>query len=115
MSIVYERNQWEPGEIYYFRSSSGKTPICQVALCGDHWEVLFYRGPENRGPYRYREFGNAKAHLMQYLSSRENDLCGEVAVWGAAQAAESTGPKRDQPLVTSHPRRRRHDRHWATR
>ena len=114
MSIVYERYDWEPGEVYYFRSSYGQTPICQVARCGDCWEVLFYRGPENLGPYLYQQFDQAKSHLMRYLGPREQQLCGEVAVYGAANSTAHAGPERDQPLITRHPRHRRHDRHWAT-
>ncbi len=115
MSIVYERNQWESEEVYYFRSSYGKTHICQVARSGDGWDVLFYRGATNPGPHHYRDFEKAKSHLMRYLGPREQEFCGEVAIFGAANAAESTGPRRNQPLATTHPRRRRLDRHWATR
>lgn len=115
MAIVYECKLWEPEAVYYFRSSYGKSPICQVMRQGDGWDVLFYRGPENVGPYHYLDFNKAKSHLMRYLGLREKELCGEVAIYGAVNSAEIARAGRDQPLKTSHPRRRRYDRHWATR
>jgi hypothetical protein len=107
IGIVYERNQWESGEIYYFRSSYGKSHICQVMHQGDRWDVLFYRGPENLGPYHYLDFDKAKSHLMRYLRPREPELCGEVAIYGAVNSTETARSGRDQPLETSHPRHHR--------
>lgn len=114
--IVYEQNLWESGETYYFRSSMGKTPICRVARCDDGWELLFYRGAANPGPYRYRTFEKAKAHVIRYLRGREDQLSGEHAVWARADHGVQEGQARSiAPLTTTHPRRARKDRHWAMR
>lgn len=115
MCIVYEHLQWE-GEVYYFRSTEGKTPICKVYRKGDGWEVLFYRGPENLGPYPYDLFERAKNHLIRYLVPREKELMGEPNSQGEIE--------RRQPWPWAHPeatgvpaetRRKKHDRKWATR
>lgn len=103
--IVYERNQWEPVERYYFRSTRGLTPICELARKGEGWEVLFYRGATRPGPHSYASFDHAKAHIMRYLASREELLCGEKAVWAGVNASCNPGPVPN--IQTRHPRRAR--------
>jgi len=94
MSIVYERNEWEPELRYYFRSSFGVTPICELAKKGDHWEVLFYRGATNPGPHVYLDFEKAKRHIFAYLVPRENELMGQPAKHALAGFATYCGADR---------------------
>lgn len=101
--IIYERNLWEPVEKYYFRSSSGLTPICELSRKSDGWEVLFYRGAEHPGPHSYDSFDRAKAHIVRYLEPREDSLCGEKAVWAGVNANNTATPN----IQTRHPRRAR--------
>lgn len=82
--IVYEQNVYESEERYYFRSSNGRTPICELARKGDGWEVLFYRGAAHPGPHPYKDFEHAKAHIMRYLRPREAELAGDPAPWTTA-------------------------------
>ena len=74
MSIIIERNEWEPEERYYFRSYYGAKPICELTRKGDHWEVLFYRGATHPGPHPYDSFDRAKAHILRYIIPREGTL-----------------------------------------
>ena len=101
--IVYERNLWEPVETYYFRSSNGLNPICELSLKGDSWEVLFYHGATHPGPHPYESFDHAKAHIMRYLAPREALLCGEKAVWAGVNANDTAISN----IQTRHPRRAR--------
>jgi hypothetical protein len=107
--IVFERNQWEPGETYYFRSTVGSTPICHVARAKMGWELTFYRGAANPGPYPYASFEAAKRHVMRYLIPRERSLTGPKNAWSAGGAKcdhlaqIGDGPARQ----TRHPRRAR--------
>jgi len=103
--IVYERNDWEPVERYYFRSTRGLTPICELARQGDGWEVLFYRGASRPGPHPYASFDHAKAHIMRFLATREDELRGPEAVWATANANPTATPAGN--LQTRHPRRAR--------
>ncbi len=82
--IVIERNAWEPGVRYYFRSNHGATPICELTQKGDHWEVLFYRGATHPGPHVYFDFEKAKRHILRYVGPREAELQGELALWAKA-------------------------------
>ena len=81
MSIIIERNEWEPELRYYVRSTWGRTPICEIAQKGGHWEVLFYRGATNPGPHVYLDFEKAKRHVFRYVEPREAALAGELAPW----------------------------------
>lgn len=115
--IVYEQNLWEPVETYYFRSSVGKTPICQVARCENGWELLFYRGASNLGPYGYGSFEKAKTHIVRYLIPREASLTGPLNSWSEGGAkCDHLLQAFDRPVrQTYHPRRARRDKNWATR
>lgn len=76
MSIYYERRQWEPVEAYYFRSTFDFQDICVVAKQGDLWELRFYKGSTNPGPFYYTNFAKAKRHLLRYLEPREDRITG---------------------------------------
>jgi hypothetical protein len=118
--IVYERFQWEPGEVYYFRSHYGRTPICEVAKCGDWWLLYFYRGAANPGPYWYRSFQKAKAQVCRYLESRESRLAGPpIKGMGIADETAPICPSSHTrrsddlpPLQTTHPSRRPRRKEW---
>jgi hypothetical protein len=112
--IVFERNTWEPQEVYYFRSHHGRTPICEVAKCGDWWVLWFYRGSANPGPYWYRSFEKAKHQVMRYLVPREERLAGELIQSAGVNAAPTSSTGSTTPLHTVHPSRLpRRKRWWA--
>ena len=95
MSIIIERNDWEPELRYYFRSCHGATPICELTKKGEHWEVLFYRGATNPGPHVYQDFERAKRHILRYVEPREAELQGELARWvthGQGHTARGASP-----------------------
>ncbi|MDG2538717.1 hypothetical protein P5Y53_13665 [Dyella jiangningensis] len=111
MSIFYERRQWEPGEAYYFRSTFDFQDICVVAKQGDLWELRFYRGSSNTGPFLYKDFAKAKRQVFRYLAPREICITGgprRVAICGGNDTCPPAG------LRTVHPSRKPKRRNWVT-
>lgn len=106
--IVYERHNWEPREVYYFRSHHGNSFICEVAKCGDWWLLWFYRGSANPGPFWYLSFDKAKGHVMRYLAPREHWLAGEPIRSAGTQAADTHPPS----INTRHPTRKPRRKEW---
>lgn len=113
MSIVCEYRHWENGT-YYFRSTQGTTPICKAYRAGEGWEVLFFRGPNNLGPYSYDSIERAKNHLFRYLEPREEALMGERHHYNEPlSAVRYDGPRCvGLPLETRHPRHRKRIKNW---
>jgi hypothetical protein len=117
--IIYEAKPYRDGpDVYEFRDTRGETPICRLARTGDHWELLFYRGPSNPGPYRYSSFEHAKRHLDRYLDARGDKLVGPLNAWSQARPLYSEGPpspRAGQPPAEPAipvPRRRPRRRSW---
>lgn len=103
MSIVIERHQWEPELRYYVRSTSGATPICEIALKGDHWEVLFYRGATHPGPHVYFDYQRAERHVLRYVEPREAELAGELTPWAKVGYGMYAGTTSRLPGDTGNP------------
>ena len=62
---------------YYWRDTSGKTPICRALYVGDMWELTWFRGPTRAGPYRYASIERLRMHVRRYLRHRGDRLAGE--------------------------------------
>ena len=116
--IVYEAHPYRDGpDVFEFRDTRGATPICRVARVGDHWEVLFFRGPSNLGPYRYPSFERAKRHLDRYLDAHGDKLVGPLNAWSQPRPLYSAGqpsPRAGQPVIgqIDVPKRRARRRSW---
>ena len=99
--IVYEAKPYRDGpNVFEFRDARGETPICRLARVDDCWELLFYRGPSNPGPYRYLSFGRAKRHLDRYLAAHGDKLVGPLNAWSQSRPLYSEGqpsPRAGQP------------------
>ncbi|AHX16202.1 hypothetical protein CH75_06595 [Dyella jiangningensis] len=110
MSIYYERREWEPMQAYYFRSTFDFQDICVVTNQGDCWELIFYKGSANPGPFYYADFAKAKRHLFRYLEPREERLTGgprRVAICGGNSTLPPPG------LHTVHPSRKPKRKNWV--
>lgn len=114
MAIVCEYRHWEDGT-YYFRSTMGTTPICKAYRAGDGWEVLFFRGPKNLGPYPYDSIERAQNHIYRWTEPREVELVvGERNHYGEPGTSMRWPTTRQDgpPLQTRHPSRNRGKRNW---
>jgi hypothetical protein len=100
MSIVYERNQWEPGQIYYFRTRSGKTPICQVALAVITGRCFSTEAPSTVALIAI-ELSTRRRHTSCSSWVRARRISAEMLRCGAWLGCRGQWAKRDQPLVTS--------------
>lgn len=75
--IRWERFPYRDGpDVHWFQHEQGTTPICKAYRVEGGWELLFFRGPSNRGPYFYREFKQLKRHLDWYLHCHGDALVG---------------------------------------
>lgn len=96
--IIYEAMPYRDGlDVFQFRGSRGETPICRLARVGDCWEVLFYRGPSNPGPYRYSAFERAKRHLDRYLDAHGDKLVGPLNDWSQPHPHHELAPRPPDP------------------
>jgi hypothetical protein len=111
MAIVCESHQWE-GDVYYFRSSYGKTPIAKLYREADRWFLLFYRGATPPGPFEYLSFEKARKQAMRYLRPREQRLAGELMNYALPQGVSEQPKAPRDPGPTVHPSRKRGRRDW---
>lgn len=96
--IICEAFPYRDGpDVFEYRDSRGATPICRLARVGDHWEVLFYRGPSNRGPHRFHSRQSAERHLGRYLAAHGDKLIGPLNEWSQPHSQPQISPREPTP------------------
>lgn len=112
MAIYYARYEWEPFEAYHLCSDHDHKVICVVTNCGDQWELRFFRGARDPGPFPYLTFGKAKKQVLRYLETREHRITGGPPVPNANHAVSSHAHTPSEPLRTTHPSRKPRRKGW---
>ena len=96
--IICEAFPYRDGpDVFEYRDSQGATPICRLARVGDRWEVLFYRGPSNRGPHSFHSRQSAERHLGRYLAVHGDKLVGPLNQWSQDHPQPQLSPRPPTP------------------
>ena len=84
--IIREAHPYRDGpDVVEYRHTQGATPICRLAQVDDHWEVVFFRGPKNLGPYNFPSREAAERRLNAYLEAHGDRLVGPLNAWSVSR------------------------------
>ena len=96
--IIREAHPYRDGpDVVEYRHTRGATPICRLARVDSQWEVVFFRGPKNLGPYHFPSREAAERRLNAYFDAHGDELVGPLNHWSQAHPQPQLSAREPTP------------------